>query len=134
MLRSAPKPIPAIQFLSPVEGHLREKFFPGTGFYVELFASFLVLTALVNSQARCSVMVLWKPQKCFLRGPEVLSRHCLFPTLLVSSMLLPLHRSHLERLPCPQTNAGVKHLWFVTLHSLGPVGMSPRVTPRYRVW
>lgn len=76
-------PMPAIQFLSPVGGHLRGKFFPGTGFYVEFVAWFLVLWALVNPWARCSVMALWKPQKCSFRGPGLLGKYCLFPLLLL---------------------------------------------------
>lgn len=70
-------PMPAIQFLSPVGGHLRGKFFPGTGFYVEFVAWFLVLWALVNPWARCPVMALWKPQKCSFRGPGLLGKYCL---------------------------------------------------------
>lgn len=58
MLRLTLEPIPTIQFLSLVESHLRVKFFLGTRFYVELFALFLVLSALVNSWARYSVVVL----------------------------------------------------------------------------
>lgn len=115
LLRLTPEPIPTIQFLSLVESYLRVKFFLGTGFYVELFALFLVLSALVNSWQGAQLWFCESPE-IFLQEAwgtqQELSLSTFAATGQVSSMLLPLHGNPLECLPCPRINAGVKHLWF----------------------
>lgn len=128
MLWLTPEPIPTIQFLSPVESHLRVKFFLGTGFYVELFASFLVLSAEWNHGQGIQLWFRGSPE-IFLQGAwgtrQELSLSTFAATGLVSSMLLPLHGNPWECLPCPRINAGVKHLRFESpcIH-LGLLGLA----------
>lgn len=135
--RLTPEPIPTIQFLSPVESHLRVKFFLGTGFYVEFFALFLVLSALVNSRARCSVVVLWKPRNIPSRGLRYLagtvSFHlCCYWTGEQHVAPTSWESLGMSALPTNKCTSEAPLVW-VTLHSLEPVGMSPRVTLRCRV-
>lgn len=137
MLRLTSEPIPTIQLLSPVESHLRVKFFLGTGFYVELFASFLVLSAVVNSWARCSVVALWKPRNIPSRGLRysagTVSFHlCCYWTGEHYVALASWESLGMSALPTNKCTSEAPPVW-VTLHSLGPVGISPRVTLRCRV-